>query len=392
MIPQWSIATLILYLIMGLVPLVAIKNEDAQLVRGGKRNVPVAFGYAAWAVVWVVFATWRGVGQGFGGSDAPTYVAYFQVCLDSSSDNLYVEHSDLVFALINQALRLVTCDYHVLFVILYGLIVCSYIYVVKTFRIKSSSLVPLVAVIYIYIRGFSSLRMNVAVAFVLVSVCLLFRGKTKSAVFFAIISVLTHKASILYACYLLVYLYDRKRGLSLPKCLVGMAVATVAASVVQGLFLNNSMSFFDNGAYASYATNSIGGSFFDGFWKIAFGQMLLLIMLVLFSKPIKTYIGSLSAEDANKARFIKFISLFDIATIPVTYVLGVWRGYEYLYIFRLLMWGIVVAAACAGLNRQSRWAVDAVVLLLFVAWMGNRWFATFQDSALMPYLFQPFIG
>ena len=392
MIPQWSTATLVLYLIMGLVPLVAIKNEDAQLARGGRRTAPVAFGYVAWAVVWIVFATWRGIGQGYGGSDAPTYVAYFQVCLDPNSDNLYVQHSDLGFALINQALRWVTSDYHVLFVILYGLIVFSYIYVVKTFRIKSASLAPLIAIVFIYVRGFTSLRMNVAVALILFSICFLFRGRLKSAILLAVCSVFIHKASILYVCFLLVYFYDKKKGLSLVKCFIGMAVATVAAGLVQNLFLNSSMSFFDNGAYAYYATNSIGGSFFDSFWKIAFGQILLLAMLILFNKPIASYINSLSEEDAAKARFIKSVVLFDLATIPVTYVLGVWRGYEYLYIFRLLMWGIVISAICVGLNRQSKWAINVVTILLFAAWIGNRWLATYQDSALMPYVFQLFVG
>lgn len=392
MIPQWSISTLLLYLIMGLVPLIAIKNEDAQRARSGRHAAPVAFGYAAWATVWVIFATWRGIGQGFGGSDAPTYVSYFQVCLDPYSDHLYVQHSDLGFALINQALRLVASDYHVLFVILYGLIVYSYIYVVRTFRINSASIAPLIAVVFIFIRGFTSLRMNVAVAFILISICFLFRGRTKFAILFAVCSVFIHKASILYACFILVYFYDRKNGLSLVKCFIGMAIATAAAGAVQNLFLNGGMSFFDNGAYASYATKSIGGSFFDGFWKIAFGQILLLFTLTLFNKPIVAYLRSLTKEDASKARFVKSVVLFDLASIPVTYVLGVWRGYEYLYIFRLLMWGIAISAVSAGLNKRSKWAVNVMTVLIFAIWIGNRWFATYQDSALMPYVFQLFAG
>lgn len=390
MIPQWSTATLVLYLVMGLVPIVAIKNEDAQVAREGKHAAPVAFGYVAWAIIWVIFACWRGIGQGLGGSDAPTYVSYFQVCLDSHSDNLYVQHSDLGFALINQFLRLFTSDYHVLFIVLYGFIVFSYIYVVKTFRIKGTSLAPLIAIVFIYIRGFTSLRMNVAVAFILLSVCLLFRGRPKTAILFAIFSIFIHKASILYVCFLFVYLYDRKKGLTLIGCFAGMAVATLAGVLVQKLFLSSSMSFFDNGSYAYYATNSIGSSFFDSFWKIAFGQILLLAMLAFFNKPITSFIKSLPSEDADKAGFLKFIVLFDLATIPVTFVLGIWRGYEYLYIFRLLMWGIVVSAISVGLNRQSKWAINVITLLLFAFWIGNRWFATYADSALMPYVFQLF--
>ncbi len=392
-IPYWDTPTLILYLLMGLVPLIAIKNEDGRLLRGSTNKMPIAFGYAAWAIVWLIFAVWRGVAPGLGGSDGYTYVTYFDVCLDSTSDHLYVRHSDLGFALINQAIRLLTSDYHVVFLLLYGLIVFSYIYTVKTFRIRSASLAPLIAIVYIYVRGFSSLRMNVAVAFVLLSVCLLYKGKLKSAIALAVVSIFMHKASCLYVCFLLLYVYDKKKGLSLVTCFVGMAVATIAAGVVQNLFLNGNMSFFDSGAYSSYATKSMeGGSFFDGFWKIAFGQLVLLGALVLFNKPIKQYIGALSAEDSGKAKFIRFIVLFDLATIPVTYVLGIWRGYEYLYLFRLLMWGIVIAAVCMGLSKQAKWSVNVVVIIIFSIYMGNRWFATFTDSALMPYVFQPFLG
>ena len=210
------------------------------------------------------------------------------------------------------------------------------------------------------------------------------------AILFAIFSIFIHKASILYVCFLFVYLYDRKKGLTLIGCFAGMAVATLAGVLVQKLFLSSSMSFFDNGSYAYYATNSIGSSFFDSFWKIVFGQILLLAMLVFFNKPITSFIKSLPSEDADKARFLKFIVLFDLATIPVTFVLGIWRGYEYLYIFRLLMWGIVVSAISVGLNRQSKWAINVITLLLFAFWIGNRWFATYADSALMPYVFQLF--
>jgi hypothetical protein len=65
-------------------------------------------------------------------------------------------------------------------------------------------------------------------------------------------------------------------------------------------------------------------------------------MMVVFRKKIDRYSFNLDAVNRQKLEFVRLACYFDFMTIPITYVLDVWRGYEYLYIFRLLMWGHIV--------------------------------------------------
>lgn len=42
-------------------------------------------------------------------------------------------------------------------------------------------------------------------------------------------------------------------------------------------------------AYAYYASMSLGDSFFDNGWKVAFGQLLLMGLMIAFRKELKKY-------------------------------------------------------------------------------------------------------
>lgn len=55
--------------------------------------------------------------------------------------------------------------------------------------------------------------------------------------------------------------------------------------------------------------------------------------------------------------------------IPVCYILGIWRGYEYFYIPRLIMWGVLMKGVLSHFNSTSKIIVRILFLVLFIAWM-----------------------
>ena len=78
---------------------------------------------------------------------------------------------------------------------------------------------------------------------------------------------------------------------------------------------------------------------------------------------------------------------YDFLMIPVNYILGIWRGYENLYIPRLIMWGILMQAISNCLTAKSKYIFRAIMLIAFMGWMVFRIEATYNSSCLMPYIF-----
>ena len=82
--------------------------------------------------------------------------------------------------------------------------------------------------------------------------------------------------------------------------------------------------------------------------------------------------------------------LYDVILIPVTFILNVWRGYEYFYIARLIMWGEIIAMYEGLFNYKSRRLLNICVYLVFTGWMVFRLWSIYDESWLMPYVFMPF--
>lgn len=144
------------------------------------------------------------------------------------------------------------------------------------------------------------------------------------------------------------------------------------------------------GAYSSYASKSLNTSFFDDGWKIAFGQLLLLALMIVFRKSIKRVVVNFSAINKSRYQFVYKLCFYDFLMIPVCYILGIWRGYEYFYIPRLIMWGVLMKGVLSHFNSTSKIIVRILFLVLFIAWMIFRVFNTYESSALMPYVLDIF--
>lgn len=128
----------------------------------------------------------------------------------------------------------------------------------------------------------------------------------------------------------------------------------------------------DNGAYRYYALNANqNSSFLDGYWKIAFSQLLLILCVVILRKDIKKYEESIvNVEEAYKFRLVKLICYFDIMTVPVTFLLNIWRGYEYLYMFRLVMWGCLIQMILMKFKTSNQ----KVLKIIFWGCLLDGWY------------------
>lgn len=386
--PHWDIYSLLFYLLLAMTGGVCSYYIYHHRTESSKMSRYLY--YAIWFCSWEIAATFRRIGSFIGGADSLAYIRYFNNCL--LGENYQVQShfgADLMYRYINQLVRIFTNNYHVLFFIIYAILMLSYFFTLKNFNDKRYSCIPYFIIFYIYLRGFVTFRTNLSVAMILFSLCCWKNKRNKLAVVFAILSVFFQRASILYAVIILfLYLVERK-NVSIYKCILGILAMAVLGRVGQYIVANYNIPFLEHGAYRYYILYANEGStFFDGFWKVALPQILLLILMFLFRKDIKMYEEKLSHDGKSYTfRLTKMICYFDIMTIPATFILHVWRGYEYLYIFRLIMWGALIEIISQKFEERSRRIVKIFIWCLFIGWMAFRIYNTWEDSGLMPFSF-----
>ena len=388
--PHWDWLSMMLYIIMGIIGAMAVRNVNKKNgIHRCTYQKKSYYSYVIWGIIWVVFASFRYVASQIGGMDASAYIQYFDVCL-KPGDYWYAEHMDLLYRILNKAIRTITSDYHLLFFVVYGIIVYSYIVFVEEFRFPRMSYIPLILMAYIYIRGFTSIRTNLGASCVLISIVYLHRNKNGRAIIFAIASALFQVTSLIYAGFLPFYFFYKKKNVKMRTCIIWIAAAAVVGRIGQYIIANFNIPFLSHGSYRWYAVYSQQGqTFFTNFWKIAFSQMLLGFALAYLWRPLRKDIFIRYEKDGEKIEFIKLLVIYDIILIPVTYVLGIWRGYEYLYIARLMLWAELIPLLKRRIAASSKFFYNVVIFVVFIGWMIFRQYNTWEDSGLMPYVFEP---
>lgn len=125
-------------------------------------------------------------------------------------------------------------------------------------------------------------------------------------------------------------------------------------------------------------------------WKIAFGQLLLLTIFLIFQRSVNKCVSNYTELNRQRYQYVYLMCVYDFLMIPVNFILGIWRGYEYFYIPRLILWGIVLKSISYHLTLGSRKILRIVSLTLFIIWMIFRVYNTYEDSLLMPYILDIF--
>lgn len=385
----WSTPTMVLYTVMGFMGAFCIKKNSASLKYKELSKKCICTPNVLWFVVWEVFAVCRLVRYPIGGADATAYARFFVNCFHPVGE-WETNHIDIMYRLLNQCVRVFTDDYHVIFFVVYAIIIISYIVFIEEFRIVEMSYIPFTILVYIYIRGFSSIRTNLGVACVLFALVAMHKKRTKTAAAFAIVSGLFQVASLLYASIILFYYLNKKKNVKTQYCVIGLFFASFVAKLGQYVIVNYQMPFLKNGAYSWYASTSVGRSFFDSYWKIAFPQIIMAGIYFIMYRRLQRVKQRMDADDRDKVQFMEWVIVFDVLTIPITFVLGIWRGYEYLYIARLIMWAYLIPIIVKCFTKKSRKYVILGLFFMFVCWMIFRQYNTWEDSCLMPYIFEPF--
>lgn len=389
---KWDLVSLILYIILGLLAVYMLYNSRQKNNHTNRQWLFKDKYLTTWFLIWLIFAVFRLVNHPIGGMDAPNYIQYFQICRNNYIPE-YFEHfaGDVLFKYFNQLIRLITSDYHIYFFAVYGLMCYAFISFCREFCPSKTNLIPYILTFFLYLRGFSSVRSHLSIVVIIFACLLLIRGKIRLAIIVALLSMFVHKAALLYALVIPFCLIFSQKGISLKMFLLLMITSTLLASVFRQYFILFTADMDMSGAYTSYAMRSTGTSFLDNAWKIAFEQLLLGLFMILYNKRLKEYINRLNDKERAKVNIIYLICIFDLLLIPINYMLSIWRGYEYFYLARLVMWGIILYIATKKTPRKLTSIYSFIFLICFTSWMIFRIWSTWESSGLMPYVFEPFL-
>ena len=149
--PYFDIATVVLYIIIGMVGVICI-NAVMQSNSMGKKYVDkrdyTKFFYYSFIILYTFIAVFRKVSPGIGGADAPGYIANFETILRGSILEYTLNRKlETGFQLFTSAVRSVFSNYHIYFIIIYGFISFSYIKFIKEKCPRCQTYLPFVLLI-----------------------------------------------------------------------------------------------------------------------------------------------------------------------------------------------------------------------------------------------------
>ena len=394
--PYWSWFSMVFYIVLGMMAVWALQQVYVEKWINERESSAYAdIRIFIVVVIWTFFATFRLVASGIGGTDALGYIGIFDNCLDPVYvQNIGAKSSDVVFVWINQIIRSCTSDYHVYFAIVYGFMAWASLSFVKMYMPKQISFAPFILAIFLYWRGFNTLRSNLAIAFLLVALMAMAEKKWIQTIIITLLAAFVHKVAMMYALIIPFCWFFRERQLRIYH----IAAVIIGLSLFAGVFRNWFILYIGEqeaeAVYGAYASHTIETSFLDNYWKIAFEQLVLGAAMIIYNRRIQSIVEDYSDESyAWRMRVLWMACAFDLIMLPIAYILYVWRAYEILYMPRIVMWALILGFLLEDKSKSSKLVLNIGLLIIFVGWLIFRFYKMYASSSLMPYFFEsPFDG
>lgn len=378
--------SIIVYVSMGIIGSIALKKTRTNYAFRNS-NKQISYYYFFWFIIWTLFISSRIVTDNFGGTDAPRYIKFF---INSMSDEQLIlgdetmeKHMGVVFSFLTKIIRCITKNYHMYFSFIYGFITISYIIFLNEFSLPDECFIPLIPCFFPLLLGFNTLRSTFSIALILIAIVLIKRKYYKTSLLFLILSCSVHKASFVYVLFFPYYFLSKKDIKSIWKTLIGLIFVFFVGRFVQNILFNSSLGIISS-AYRFYLGKSYSRSILQWQPVILFSQFLLFINMIVFWRNIKIDMDK-ENEDSYRLRFLWMLCSFDILVIPICYIVNNFRGYEYFYLARLLMWGEIFKIIKQKCPKYLWYLIEYCILILFIGWYIFRISRNANDAHLFPY-------
>lgn len=376
---MWDNGTLLLYLSMGIIPTLVI---NYKFKNKGKKVLVLSF--VIWWLVWTFVASFREVSYKIGGIDALDYLNYFDVCLEENLSFRYTTHFDVLFRLFTKGIRLITSNRYVYFWILYGFVHLTYILFLNKFSTKKSlnqsyllSFIPIML-------GFCSIRTCLAIGVLLLAIILMYEKKYILTFILLIATVLIQKGMITVVPMPLFYLFTRNKKISWKYVMGLMSGVTLLSLFMREFFISNYTGMIEV-SYINYARRAVNDGFFKDFWKLCFGQLVTAMIAFVFRKEIQDGEKTLNMEEFEKYSFIKSLLIYDFLLIPTSYLFHIYRGYQYLFLMRIIFLGYITPMIISKYNSRSKKAFNIFLFCVYVGFFILYFYRYYDVSYISPY-------
>ena len=218
---HWDWGTLFLYIFIGLITILLIRQAekntkiiiDKQNIYEKKYNKSGKKIYLIIFFILVIFASSRLVTTQVGGKDAGNfYVPYFNDLLRYKLNlkNFVIFQGSIEpgFYFLTYMIRLVTDNYHIYFLFIYGIISYSYLKFISDNISDKCYIFPFFLFLLPYLYSFAAIRSSLAVAFFLIGMVYLRNNKDLYFFIFSFIAFLFHYTAFIAFVFYLYYKID----------------------------------------------------------------------------------------------------------------------------------------------------------------------------------------
>jgi hypothetical protein len=243
---------------------------------------------------------------------------------------------------------------------------------------------------YLYLKSFCAIRTHLGIATILFALVLMKKEKNILALLVSLCSAFLQRGSIIYAAFPIFYLYSKRHKLTVKKAILFTLLGLIAGFIAQRLLLTGDYFFMENGGYGNYVSSSLSSGYWIYYSRIIVEQLIILALVFLNFRKINMELKKVAVEEKVKAEMLLSMCTFDMMLVPICGILHIWRGVDYFFLPRLIVFGKIITIYGKRVRPSRRTIYYLSVWVIVLAWFIFRLTTLYDISLVMPYRFTLF--
>ena len=374
--------TLAFYIVLSFVLVFGVKisiNKNYFLKIDSKSKSIASFniGYFFLASIFIFFAVFRYVYNGYGGTDAYSYVTFFQEINGSVFDYFKIErflkfwnYSESLFNIITLIFRRISADYHLYFLFTYGLIVVGLFSFVYNTYDKKSNFLTLILLFCSYLHSYNVMRGWMSIAICMFALIDIKEKRWAKSLVSIIIAVFFHTISIIFILVWVVCRIEDKypRFFTRQKLFLYAALVNLSFFVGKNLAIATIMST----KYSSYAE-----MFNMPVSIIGYIPTYIICFVAVLMYPRFKRLGGFSSTTV-------IILAVDLSLLYFTVFLRGWRIHDYFAPIRMYMLSRFYIEIPKGFKEKT--LIKMLINLYIAALFVQSIHGLLEGSKVFPYI------
>lgn len=276
--------------------------------------------------VYILFAIFRKIDIGYGGTDAIAYYTFFMQASMPYMSYITSIHPEFGFSSILWILHRITNNYVIVLWIFHSF---TYVLLLKFIRyIRCSNIIAVMLLNQVLFSQFNTLRMSICIAIALYILILLDESKFFNAIIWALLAISIHKSAAILLPMILANLYFRNKTITCMRFTMFVLIYSTIAFVLYIMIVN----YFSTTKYSVY---------FSGNNTYALGSYLFIVVMIMFS--VMKYQRLTAHNRINR------VILISMVTLPICFM----YNYHISIFYRVMLILLQFAYALFAIELKS---------------------------------------